>query len=361
MNAPLDSSVPKRVAWINRWGIFGISWFASLALLIPLVVGGLMFGVMHELDSTLNQSALQRSLFIVIGALLVGGVAMLIGLVIGVLTYLVFFRRWYTPPTAVFVLMVLATGGVAYLGLAEAASDKRTELEAQAQLERMTEQARLEALQQLERDGIASHTPGQNQEAIDGLREVSRTASDPNKAAMFAIAADIGQRSNDLVDAYFESMGTYLEVPVTEVPDDITEDQLLGRIETIEIAMEKNAASIEYLERLPVILKTELANRTTMNAPTRDHQADVFLKEFTYDDVMIVRRSEQEYLVACREQLMILLDTFGLWTNTPEGFDFAASVEDSYLDRFNAAFEVIQRVAEVQAEAQRRIYGAGQP
>lgn len=346
----------RRVPWIGAWGFFGISWFALLVLLIPAAVGAMQFAERHTVEYADTQTEAHRTGFMVVGAVIVTLFGVSGALFAGFLTYVSTARRWYTPPTAMFVLAAIGISAFAWLGLSLSTQDERAAAEARANFDRITEENRETARRQIEADGYASVGIEESERAIQGLRDVAETVDDPNERAVYLIGAEIGGRINELMSVYNSAVEPFLANGITEIPNSATEDNLLATIEVLEESRDANAGVIAYIERIPAILKIEFAKRTDLDASSRAVQADVFLEEMSHDDILVVRNAEQRYLDACLEQVTVLLDTHGLWENTPEGFLFAEGVDDVYIERFNAAFQAIHEAIADQSAAQGRVY-----
>lgn len=346
----------RRVPWIGGWGFFGISWFALLVLLIPAVVGAMLFAERHTLDHASTTTAGHRTTFIVLGVILITVVSAFTASIAGFLTYIVTARRRFTPPSAVFVLATIAMTAFSWLGFSISNDELLAANEARANLDRINLENQESARRQLETDGLVALDPEGLQRGIQGLRDVAETRKDPNERAVYLIGAEIGDRINELVLAYNTTVEPYVAAGVAEIANDTTEDDLLGMIDILDQALDANANVVAYIERIPTTLKVEYANRTNLNAATRSAQTNIFLEEMNHADILVVRNAEQSYLKASREQAMVLLDTHGLWENTPEGFLFFDGVDDRYIQRFNAAFQSIEQAIAEQSAAQGRIY-----
>ena len=346
----------RRVPWIGGWGFFGISWFALLALLFPAFVGGMQFAERHTIDHAGTTTSAHRTAFVAIGVIFITMASALTALIAGFLTYVVTVRRWYTPPTTVFALAAMGMAAFWWLGFKVSNDKLAASNEARANLERMNSEHKEVARRQLETDGYLSPSTEESDRLIQGLRDVAETSEDPNKRAVYRINAEIGERINELVLAYNTTIEPFVTTGVAEIANDATEEDLLGMIDILEQSMDANGKVIAYFNRIPAILKIEFANRTKLNAATRAAQANSILKEMNHANILDIRNAEQRYLEASREQAMVLLDTHGLWENTPDGFLFFEGVNDRYTERFNAAFQTIQEAIADQTSAQGRIY-----
>lgn len=346
----------RRVPWIGGWGFFGISWFALLALLFPAFVGGMQFAERHTIDHAGTTTSAHRTAFVAIGVIFITMASALTALIAGFLTYVVTVRRWYTPPTTVFALAAMGMAVFWWLGFKVSNDKLAASNEARANLERMNSEHKEVARRQLETDGYLSPSTEESDRLIQGLRDVAETSEDPNKRAVYRINAEIGERINELVLAYNTTIEPFVTTGVAEIANDATEEDLLGMIDILEQSMDANGKVIAYFNRIPAILKIEFANRTKLNAATRAAQANSILKEMNHANILDIRNAEQRYLEASREQAMVLLDTHGLWENTPDGFLFFEGVNDRYIERFNAAFQTIQEAIADQTSAQGRIY-----
>ncbi|MFK7883648.1 MAG: hypothetical protein AB8F26_05635 [Phycisphaerales bacterium] len=350
-----------KVPWFGRWGVFGISWFAMVAILVPLVLVPLLMQESHVAEFADTKPRAH-----VVGYMLVGTVLFLLVILIpaifcGFVSYLVTTRRWFTPPTLVFLLvLLLLTAGVGW-GIQQRTGRQIAANEALEQMHTINRENIESARRGIETDGDAMLDLEDSQRAVEGLRNAAEASVDPDEQAVLRIGADLGDRMNEYLAAYSLAVDPFLETGATDVENDITEDELLERIEMVERSMEKNGEFIGFVDRVPAILKIEFANKTSLNPKSRADAVASFLGGMHYEEVVTVRESEQRILAASREQLMVLLDTFGLWVNTPDGFEFYDSIDDTYIERFNAAFSEIQLAAAEQVAAQERMFGATAP
>lgn len=345
---------PRRVPPASPWGLLGVSWFALPALALPAVWLGIVGTQTYELKQQGGARMPPEGPYLT-GFTLGGMVAVtLVALVVAAMVYLATLRRRMVWPTAAFLLAAGVTSGFIITkvnhrntALAKHAESVRALREFDRQL---TEKHRAE----LESDGAIAIHPEDIHHSVELLESRAATETDPTTATILRVTTSLTREIAELNTAYSNALQPYLQAGGVAPATIKSEDDILVRIDSIEQSQPINRRLIEaittYESRAKAMLSEAGIDGNKLPSILRGMREGL-----NADLLLTVRNSEDRFMLASREQLSILLDTYGLWEIGESGILFDESVDKEYTARFNAAHAEIQAAAAAETAAQREL------
>ncbi len=340
---------------VSKAGFLGVSWFAFIMLAIPLVL--LVYAAGESFDLRFADSAgSNRTSFTIAVAGFTLFVVTLLAMVPAVMVFLLT-RRSIVWPTLVFLLCVAAGSAWTLAGIH---SSDRAFVEKKAVVadsENVNQRFLQKAADDIEAQGFIKFDEDLAKDVVRSIEQWAAVETNPETAAALRATAAFASRISELMSAYTLTIQPYLDMGSVDPESIRSEDDLLARLDSVELGIEKCKIVVQTVAQARQTMRTMLeteglgprAVTTILAAFETNSKPDLLLR---------VHQAELAILEASHEQLMIYLDTFGLWENVPgDGIYFDDSLDASYKERFSAAYEKLQQAARDQAEAQREFLG----